>query len=363
MPATRLHVLMLLILSCLSASAQEVSQDEVDPRELRRFWISTLTNTKALLVAPYTLTQKERDKYAGVFGVDLSHYSFDISTSDSCGTPSGYLDPECSCRANWDKLASNGIVYVYSKASDGDDTDLSFPRFWSEMAPRHAAKSMFRGAYHFLRPSIDAKTQAKAFLTAIGATNGQRPDQLPPALDIEWSNKRISPGTPAYENCPANRRTRNDRGNYYCDMWYTKSPGEIVQLAKEWISLVSAATGRSVVIYTNPTAWWNPVMGSVGDGLAKANAIWTSRYTGAGPAYDPRWTKQGGSPQWRMAPLPHGASYPTAKYTIGHFWQFSENGTLPEVFTCNGKPETRSMDMNWLPINKADYEVVFGVSN
>src|SRR5437667_7304701 len=107
---TRLYVFMFLILSCLSASAQEISQDEVDPRELRRFWISTLTNTKALPVAPYTLTQKERDKYAGVFGVDLSHYSFDISTSNSCGTPSGYLDPKCSCRADWDKLASNGIV-------------------------------------------------------------------------------------------------------------------------------------------------------------------------------------------------------------------------------------------------------------
>ncbi|MGY3591494.1 GH25 family lysozyme M1 (1,4-beta-N-acetylmuramidase) [Bradyrhizobium sp. USDA 4341] len=350
------------LLSCASAWTQEASQDEVDPRELRRFWIGTQAGTKALPAARYTLTPQERLRFAGVFGADLSHYSFDLSTSGSCATPSGYTDPKCSCRADWDKFLSNGIVYIYSKASDGDTADLSFPRFWSEMASRHAAKSMFRGAYHFLRPDIDAKTQAKAFLTAIEATNGKRPDQLPPALDIEWSNKRIIRGTPAYESCPANRRTRNDRGNYYCDMWYTKSADQIVALAREWIELVSSATGRPVILYTNPIAWWNPVLGNTGDLLTRTQAIWTSRYTGSGPTYDPRWTKQGGSPEWKMAPLPHGASYPSGKYTTAHFWQFSENGALTtDAFACGGKLENRSMDMNWLPINKADYELLFGV--
>jgi GH25 family lysozyme M1 (1,4-beta-N-acetylmuramidase) len=231
------------------------------------------------------------------------------------------------------------------------------------MAAKHASKVLFRGAYHFLRPGIDAKTQADAFLAAIGATETKKADQLPPGLDIEWSNKRIIPDTPAFKACPADRRTQSDDGHFYCDMWYTKSAGEIVKLANEWIDHVSKATGRPVIIYTNPTAWWNAVMGTAGDSLSRTQAIWTSRYTGRGPAYNPKWTKEGGSPEWKMAPLPHGASYPTAKYTTAHFWQFSENGLLSaKAFTCAGKLESRSMDMNWLPVSAADFRTLFGVA-
>jgi GH25 family lysozyme M1 (1,4-beta-N-acetylmuramidase) len=351
-------------LACGSAGAQDASQDEVDPRALRKFWIGTQTKARALTPPPYTLTEKERAKYPGVFGVDLSHYSFDISTSGSCSTPIGYPDPKCSCSVDWTKFSSNGVFYIYSKASDGSGMDLSFQRFWSEMAPKHASKSMFRGAYHFLRPGVDAKAQAETFLASIGAVDGKKPEQLPPVLDIEWSSKRVIPDTSPFKACPVSRRTRNSNGDYYCDMWYTKSADEIVVLAKEWIDLVSKATGRSVVIYTNPTAWWNPVIGNAGNLLSHSQAIWMSRYTGGGPTYNPKWTKEGGSPEWKMPPLPDGASYPVGKYTTAHFWQFLDNGLLPtKAFTCNGKLAGRSIDMNWVPVNTTDYQALFGVSN
>jgi hypothetical protein len=49
--------------------------------------------------------------------------------------------------------------------------------------------------------------------------------------------------------------TRNQRGEYYCDMWYKVTPDAIIRLASRWIDLVSKATGRDVVIYTNVKAW------------------------------------------------------------------------------------------------------------
>lgn len=190
--------------------------------------------------------------------------------------------------------------------SAGAGTDLSFKRVWSDLEQKHASKVFFRGAYHFLRPGVDANAQANAFLKAIGATEGRRPAQLPPALDIEWSNKRIFPGTKEFNECPVARRTKNDEGKYFCDMWYRVNPSDIASMAKTWIDRVEAATGRPVIVYTNPTAWWNVVMTPAEDRLLSTRGVWTSRYTSVGPLYDQKWTAEGGSPKWKMAPLPRG---------------------------------------------------------
>jgi GH25 family lysozyme M1 (1,4-beta-N-acetylmuramidase) len=360
-------------LSCAPAWAEEVSQDEVDPRALRKFWVEQQTQVLSMAAAaPYALTAAERAKVRapglppGTFGVDLSHYTFDISTSGSCATAAGYTAPNCSCTADWDTFSNNGILYVYSKASDGGGVDLSFPRFWSEMAPKHAAKTLFRGAFHFLRPGVDAKTQADTFLNAIGATNGNKPQQLPPVVDMEWATKRVS----SANACPADRQTRDDNGNIYCDMWFTKTAAEIVAIATDFISRVSTATGRPVIIYTNANAWWKPVLGSTGDTLAQTQAIWTSRYPGGGPNYVSAWGNDQHEKDWNMAPLPHGASYPTppAPYKPAHFWQFSENGVMSQdgispikPFTCQGAKVSRTMDMNWVPVTTQDYQTLFGV--
>jgi GH25 family lysozyme M1 (1,4-beta-N-acetylmuramidase) len=349
------------IAAATPVSAPDVSQDEINPADLRRFWIGDILPQAA--APPYVLTSQERAKFPGTFGIDLSHYSFDIDTSNpNCQTQQGYSAAGCSCVADWQAVVNNGVRYVYSKASDGTGLDLSFARFWTDLKAKHEAKVLFRGAYHFLRPGVDPDKQADAFLHAVGAINGQKPAQLSPVLDIEWSNKRIIPNTPEFLACPASRRTENDQGKYFCDMWYPVPAITIAAMAKKWIDRVEQATGLPVTIYTNPTAWWNPVMSSNGDDLLRNRAVWTSRYTSAGPKYDPRWTALNGSPFWKMAPLPRGASYPppSGTYSIPHFWQFTESSFLAANFlTCNGRSFRKSVDMNFIPVSENNYPVPF----
>jgi GH25 family lysozyme M1 (1,4-beta-N-acetylmuramidase) len=323
------------------------------------------------------LTPADRQKFKGTFGVDLSHYTFDIENSTpSCRTSQGYIDKKCSCTIDWKALSDEGVIFTYSKASDGTGTDLSFPRFWSELKSRHEAKTLFRGAFHFLRPGVSAEAQAKTFLEVVGAVDGKQPAQLPPALDVEWSNKQVVLNSPEYTACPPVRRLRVrgttiDRDKYYCDMWYKVPASEIATMARTWIDLVEKATGQRVIIYTNPTAWWNPFMKENGSDLMLRQAVWTSRYTSQGPQYDPAWTTEEGntgergrrSEKWGMAPLPIGATYPDPDqnvYDIPHFWQFTENGYLPSnVLTCDGTSKRKELDMNWLPISSSDYANLF----
>jgi GH25 family lysozyme M1 (1,4-beta-N-acetylmuramidase) len=363
----------------LSGNVAAQEQDEIDPALLRPYWVSGESPVPA--AAPYTLTPADRKKFNGSFGLDLSHYTFDIDNSpSSCRTPQGYPDKKCSCTMDWKALSDNGLLYIYSKASDATGTDLSFARVWSELKSRHEAKTLFRGAFHFLRPGVSADAQAKTFLNAVGAVDGKKPVQLPPALDIEWSNKQVILNSPEYAACPSARRLHvrgktPDKDRYYCDMWYKVPALEIATMARTWIDLVEKATGQRVIIYTNPTAWWNPFMKERGLDLMTRQAVWTSRYTSQGPQYDPAWNteednngeRRRRSKEWGMAPLPVGAIYPNPDlkiYDVPHFWQFTENGYLPSnVLTCDGTSKRKDMDMNWLPISNADYPNLFGVAS
>jgi GH25 family lysozyme M1 (1,4-beta-N-acetylmuramidase) len=347
------------IASAAPVAAEDVSQDLIDPATLRRFWVGDISPVAAAI--PYVLTSQERAEFPGTFGIDLSHYIFDIDPGNqTCQTPQGYATAACSCVADWQAVVDNGVHYVYSKASDGRGLDLSFAKFWTDLKAKHEAKVLFRGAFHFLRPGVDPDKQADAFLHAVGAINGQKPAQLSPVLDIEWSNKRIIPNTPEFLACPVGRRTENDQGKFFCDMWYQTPSATIAAMARKWIDRVEQATGVPVTIYTNPTAWWNPVMSSDGDDVLRGRAVWTSRYTTAGPQYDPHWTALNGSPFWKMAPLPRGASYPpdNGRYSIGHFWQFTESSFLPASFlTCSGHLQKKALDLDFIPVSGNDYPV------
>ena len=346
-----------VLFSSFAALAQDENQDVVNPFEGRRVWMGLPTNP-LIAAARYTLTKEDRARFKGSFGVDLSHYTFDLKNGDC---KNGYDNPKCSCTIDWKTLADNGVLYVYSKASDATLPDPSFPRVWSDLEMWHASKKLFRGAYHFLRPNVDAAKQADAFLKAIGADSGVAISQLPPVVDMEWSNKKIVPNTPAFKACPAARRQYDkDNKRWLCDMWYQMSSAEIVAAAKTWIDRVQKVTGRPVIIYTNP-GWWNQALPGVGNQLFR-QAIWTSRYTAKGPAYDSKWNNESGGKKWGMAPLPKGTSYPQDKYSIANFWQFTDNGIFPSIaLTCRGQPELRGEDMNWLPVGVNEFTKLFGV--
>ncbi len=352
-------VCLIAILSLGTWAVAQESQDEVDPRLIRPFWLGTPFQLRS----SYIFAPSEQKKFGGSFGVDLSHYSVDLDRDPACRTQSGYDTPKCSCSVDWNTMTTFPLVYVMTKASDGAGRDLSFGKIWTELKPLHETGKLYRGAYHFLRPGISAEKQADTFLAALDDFGGKTSQQLSPIVDIEWSNKRVAPGTKEFKACPKTRLTKDSSGRYFCDMWYTMSSDQIIDLAKRWIAKVSAETGKPVVIYTNSRAWWDQVLGVDGKKLAQEQAIWNSRYNNSGPVYDKNWTVQGGSPKWSMPPLPYGAAYGD-EYSIGHYWQFSENGSLPEaVFVCSGKKISKDVDMNWLPLARTDYERLFNLKN
>jgi GH25 family lysozyme M1 (1,4-beta-N-acetylmuramidase) len=352
-------------LSLLTASSLAFTEaDEVNPAEARRAWLfgadrDELTPPGAAgLSAPYVLTAAERTKFGmGTFGINFSHYDFDLNSDDAaCQTQAGYDKPNCSCQISWEKIKGSGITFTYAKASDGDNIDLSFRRYWSDLKKLHDANLLYRGAYHFLRATPSAEEQAATFLSAIGVVGGKKPpDQLPPVLDLEWMNRRVTEGTAEFNKCPAARRTRTSTG-YICDMWHTKSATEIVALAEKWIDIVQKATGRPVIIYTNATAWWDPVLGATGNTLASRQAFWPSRYTLNGPTYNAKWTSIGGSPKWGMPMLPGKVKYDESAYKPGHFWQFTEDGRAEnKVYTCRGKLLSKPMELNYIPVKDEEF--------
>lgn len=350
------------------AIAQLAPEDDINPAEARIDWLPEAERAELFpeganaTTPPYVLDANERKKFPHTFGVNFSHYDFDINANRSeCRSQDGYENTACSCTVNWDTLISHQIVFTYSKASDGGDVDLSFRRYWKQLEKHHKSGTLYRGGYHFLRATPDAKTQADAFLKAI---NGTTKEQLPPILDIEWMNRRITQGTPEFDACPAARRTKRPDGTYLCDMWYKSEPEEIVALASKWIDIVQKATDKPVIIYTNVTGWWNSRLGKKAKVLLKDGkhdrAFWLSRYTRNGPAYSTDWTKDGGSSKWGMPMLPAGMAWNEPEYKTAHFWQFTEDGWLQEGFyNCKGKILKKPMELNYVPVSKTAFEKLF----
>lgn len=120
------------------------------------------------LVSPYTsrwqaLYGKENypEGYS-IRGIDVSHHQGDI---------------------NWKKLSKaqigdEPISFVFIKATEGQDfLDTNFNENFYQ-AREHG---LIRGAYHYFKPNVSAKTQAKYFLKQVHLEEGD----LPPVLDIE----------------------------------------------------------------------------------------------------------------------------------------------------------------------------------
>jgi GH25 family lysozyme M1 (1,4-beta-N-acetylmuramidase) len=310
----------------------------------------------------FVLDAEQRRKFGGVFGINFSHWDFDIR-GDNCDTQGAYNTARCSCSIDWNAIVNHGLRFAYFKASDGDDVDLAFARNWSQTQKLHAAGRLYRGAYHFFQPDVDPDTQAEVFLKAIGATGNTRPQQLPPVLDIEWAYRRVEEGSDDFKACPKYRLKQLPSGRYRCDSWHKISPPDIVKKAQRWISIVEKATGRPVIIYTNVIGWWNPNIGAAGTPLTGRQAIWLSAYPPAGPQYDEKWTNMNGSKRWSMPPLPIGASYKPDRYDVAHFWQFTESGRVPDmVYTCNGRRVAKDMELNWVPVDAGQFPKLFGVA-
>jgi lysozyme len=106
------------------------------------------------------------------------------------------------------------IAFAFAKATEGVTfRDPDFSRNWAAMK----GEGIIRGAYHFAHPADNPGAEAEFFLSVVRA-QGLRPGDLL-ALDLETADGR--------------------------------SIAEVAAWADAWVSAVHAATGASVIVYTD----------------------------------------------------------------------------------------------------------------
>jgi GH25 family lysozyme M1 (1,4-beta-N-acetylmuramidase) len=82
---------------------------------------------------------------------------------------------------DWTKVKGDGVKFAFLKATEG--STFKDPYFTSDWA-QTKANGIYRGAYHFARPSVGtAAKQAAYFASVIGPQTGR--GTLPPVLDLE----------------------------------------------------------------------------------------------------------------------------------------------------------------------------------
>jgi lysozyme len=157
------------------------------------------------------------------FGIDVSHYQGEV---------------------DWQAVAASGVRFAFLKATDGvDDVDPCFARNWAGAR----AAGILRGAYHFFRPSLDAKRQAAHLLSVLTMDEMA----LPPALDVE-----ITDGL---------------------------APAALRDGIGTWLESVQSALGCRPLVYTDPSFWRNSVAADF-----SGYPLWLACY-GSEPEVPPSW--------------------------------------------------------------------------
>ena len=167
---------------------------------------------------------------------------------------------------DWKTVAADGIAFAFTKATEGKN--FQDPQFNANYAAMKA-NSIIRGAYHFFRPSADAKAQAENLLEMVHALEA---GDLPPALDVEVNDNQ--------------------------------TPSAIISGIQLWLDVVGAALKCKPIIYTS-ASFWNANLN--GTAQFAEHPLWVAHYTS--------------KPQPN---IPMGFS----RYTI---WQFSEQGVVKGI--------------------------------
>lgn len=84
--------------------------------------------------------------------------------------------PDTQQKVNFKKMKAAGASFVFCKASQGLTTDSKFLEYW-----QNSKGILPRGAYHFLRFTMDGKKQAEYMWSLLE----KDPGELPPVCDFE----------------------------------------------------------------------------------------------------------------------------------------------------------------------------------
>jgi GH25 family lysozyme M1 (1,4-beta-N-acetylmuramidase) len=167
---------------------------------------------------------------------------------------SGWQHPS-GASVDWSAVRAAGHDFTFVKATEGSTfTNAYFAGDWADVA----AAGLYRGAYHYARPTTaagSAAAQARFFAATIG--DQSRPLTLPPTLDME------------------------EAGGL--------TPAQLVAWTTSFLTTVKSLTGRRPIIYTYPYFWRTAMGGST---AFTSYPLWIASYgTAAPPTLGwPSWT-------------------------------------------------------------------------
>lgn len=157
-----------------------------------------------------------------------------------------------STSLDWAKVQADGVEFAFIKATEGRTyTNPYFADDWAATT----ALGLYRGAYHFARPSTGtAAAQARYFVDVAGLAD--QPGDLPPVLDLESTGGL---GVSALQTWTAS-----------------------------FLTTVETLTGRTPIIYCSPSFWRD----HLGDSTAFTRyPLWIAHYTSAAqPSLPGGWT-------------------------------------------------------------------------
>ncbi len=150
---------------------------------------------------------------------------------------------------DWSAVAGAGIDFAIARVSHGLGTiDTRFDANWAGIR----ANGLVRGAYQYFEPTQDALAQANLLIDLMGPLE---PGDLPPVLDLEEADGR--------------------------------TPAELSEMSRIWLTRVEEATGRKPMIYTGKYFWRDSV-GSLDFG---DNPLWIAQWGPVCPDLPAPWTR------------------------------------------------------------------------
>ncbi|MEW9534794.1 GH25 family lysozyme, partial [Microbispora sp. NPDC049125] len=195
---------------------------------------------------------------------------------------------------NWAQIRQSGVTFATLKVTRGTNKKNSY---FSGDLSNSLAQGIATAPYHYLTgTSSDAAAQADFFVNTARAAGytGHRAGELPPILDLEWTDDGTS-------SCP---------------------PYTTVTFARTWLDRVQAAFGIKPWIYT-AKGFMTGCMGSTtalsSYGLQVAD--YTSSHTT--PAVPPGWNSW---LMWQYADVGNVPGVPTTNVTLNVF-----NGTQAQL--------------------------------
>jgi GH25 family lysozyme M1 (1,4-beta-N-acetylmuramidase) len=152
----------------------------------------------------------------------------------------------------WEKVRADGVTFAFIKATEGSNYVNEF--FAGDWAGTRR-NGIYRGAYHFARPSAgSAARQARYFVSHAG-TFGVAGD-LPPVLDLE---------------------SDGGLGVTALKRW-----------TRTWLTTVRELTGRTPIIYTGPS-FWESQMGNTT--AFRSYPLWIAHYSTSSPRVPGGWSR------------------------------------------------------------------------